>query len=320
MEIGHLRGGSESPHWAARLHAWSGRLSGQNGTYSEQITKNLGGALREGEDPENRKRAFVPLRLESARNLAFQGDWKAAEAELDAYIAEYPTPIINYAFYSDPRFMKGFARLKAGDPAGATNAWKQGTYAKYLESIPPESRSPDGVPPSRKALAEAWAMAALSETLSDEDATKFLKGLTKSFGGDEVANQVAGSLNISPAIMRGAWTSPRGKEWARKMAFLDLTPNEYFWTGPRLLVYEKFRQELLAGPPTPEQDEIMWQATVGACEAFRTGELSKPQLFQLALAWKGTTNLLGWGGLGPKLKPELRANVACVLGWRYRKL
>ena len=48
--------------------------------------------------------------------------------------------------------------------------------------------------------------------------------------------------------------------------------------------------------------------------------LSKSQLFQLALAWKGTTNLLGWGGLSSKLKPELRGPAAYLLGLRYLKL
>lgn len=320
MELGHMRGGAESPHWAARLHAWTGRLTGRTGSYQDQITKHLGAPLRVGEDPENRKRAFVPLRLENARNFAFQGDWKTAEAELDAYIAEYPTPVMNYAFYSDPRFMKGFARLKAGDPVGATNVWKEGTYAKYLESIPPESRSAEGIPPSRKALAEAWAMAALSETLSDEDATKFFKGLIKSFGAHEVANQVAGSLNISPSIMRGAWTSPRGKEWARKMAFLDLSADEYYWTPPRLLAYETICREAFSGTPTPAQDEIIWQTSVGACEAIRIGEISRAEVLQLALAWKGSTDRSGWGGLAPNLKPELRSTMAYMLGHRYRRL
>ena len=320
VEIGHLRGGAESPHWAARAHAWSGRLSGQVGSYNDQIARHLDVPLRDGEDPESRRRAFVPLRLENARNLAFTGDWAGAEAELDAYVAAYPRPVINYAFYSEPYFMKGFARLRAGDAAGAGAAWKTGTYAAFLEGIAPESRPADGIPGSRKALAEAWAMAALSNNLSDEEATRFFKGLSKSFGADEVAAQVAASLNISPVIMRGAWISPRGREWARKMAYLDLAPAEYFWTGPRLLVYEKFRQELADAKPSPEQDEAFWQATVQTCEAFRLGELTRPQLFELALAWKGTTNLLGWSGLAPKLKPELRAPMAYVLGCRYLKL
>jgi len=55
-------------------------------------------------------------------------------------------------------------------------------------------------------------------------------------------------------------------------------------------------------------------------EAFRKGELSKPQMLQLALSWKGTTNFLGWGGLAPKLEPSLRGPIALVLGHQYRRL
>ncbi len=320
LDQGHSSGGRESPHWIARWHAWMSRLDGQTTGYNEQIAKHLGRPLREGESAEERKRAFIPLRLENARNSAAAGKWDAVENELAAYLAEYPPPFDNYAFYSQAYFMKGFARLKANDTAGAEAAWKTGTYSQYVKGFPPESRPASALPPSRKALAENWAMAALSNTLTDEDALKIVETLMTSFGAEAVTTQVAAALNLSPAVVRGVWTSPRGRECARRMAFLDLTPNEYFWTAPRLIVYEKLRQELLGGTPTPEQDEVLWTASLKTCEAFRTGELSKSQLFQLALAWKGTTNLLGWGGLSSKLKPELRGPAAYVLGLRYLKL
>jgi hypothetical protein len=41
---------------------------------------------------------------------------------------------------------------------------------------------------------------------------------------------------------------------------------------------------------------------------------------QMAFAWKGTTNFLGWGGLAPSLDPGLRGPLAYVLGHRYQRL
>ena|GEM_PF-5694127 len=37
----------------------------------------------------------------------------------------------------------------------------------------------------------------------------------------------------TPSLIRGMWTSPRGREWAYRMAFRDFTPAEYCWTCPR---------------------------------------------------------------------------------------
>ncbi len=320
LELGHVPGGHEQVHWNARLHAWAGRLTGQTSDYGEPIARHLGGPPRDGENPDDRKRAFVPLRLESARNLAARGDWPVAEREIDAYLAEYPTPVLNYAFHATPRHLKGFARLKAGDPTGAAAAWAGGTYTAYQAGLPPELRSPDALRTGRLALVESWAMAAHSGTLTDAEADATVQGLASSFGSEEFANQISAWMKVTPALMRGVWTSPRGKEWARRMAYLDLTPVEYYWTPPRLLVYEKLRHDLHDGLATPEQDEALWLATVKVCDAFRTGEMTKPQVFQLALTWRGTTNVLGWGGIAPRLKPETRGPAAYLFGLRLRKL
>ncbi len=320
LELGHVPSGHEQVFWSARLHAWSGRLTGQTRGYDEPLFRHLGGPPREGEDPENRKRAFVPLRLESARNLAARGDWPAAEREIDAFLADYPAPALNYLFHAAPRDMKGFARLKAGDPAGAAAAWAGGTYTAYQAGLPAELRSPDVNRTGRLALVESWAMAALSGTLSDAEAGAIIQGLASAFGSEEIASQTSTWLKITPAVMRGTWTSPRGKEWARRMAYLDLTLVEYYWTPPRLLVYEKLRHDLHDGQATPEQDDLLWQATVRLCDAVRTGEMTKPQIFQLLLTWRGTTNVLGWGGVAPRLKPETRGPAAYLFGLRFRKL
>ena len=320
LELGHHPSGQQQVHWNARLHAWVGRLTGQTGGYGEAMARHLGGPPRAGETPDDRKRAYVPLRLESARNSAARGDWPAAEAEIDAYLAEFPQPARAYAFHATPRHLKGFARLKAGDPAGAAAAWASGTYTAYQAGLPPESPSAVPLVTGRLALVESWAMAALSGTLTDAEADAIVQGLAASFGSEEFATQVSAWMKVTPAIMRGTWTSPRGKEWARRMAYLDLTPVEYYWTPPRLLVYEKLRHDLHDGTATPDQDEALWQATVKVCEAFRTGEITKPQIFQLALTWRGTTNVLGWGGIAPRLKPETRGPVAYLFGLRFRKL
>jgi len=307
-------------YWVIRWHSWASRLIGGVNNYNDVLSKISQIPLREGEDPDDRKRTFLPIRLENARNHAALKSWQPAEQELDRYLAEYPQPMATYIHYSQLYFMKGFLRLQANDPAGAQTAWKQGVAHQYLKTLPPGTSNASQLTSSRIALVESWVMECLTDSLTDEEAVEVLKMITHTLSTEEIANQLISILNFTPAIIRGAWTSPRGKEWARRLAFLDLTPNEYYWVAPRLLLYEKLRQELLGGAATADQDNILWSTIEQFSEAFRTGAITKSQAFQLALAWKGTTNLLGWGGIAPKLKPELRGPVAYALGVRYRKL
>jgi len=53
---------------------------------------------------------------------------------------------------------------------------------------------------------------------------------------------------------------------------------------------------------------------------FENGEITRPQLVQLGFAWKGVTNFLGWAGVAPTLKPDLRGPLAYVLGMRCLRL
>ena len=43
-------------------------------------------------------------------------------------------------------------------------------------------------------------------------------------------------------------------------------------------------------------------------------------MIPLALTWRGTTSLLGWGGVAPSLNPKLRGSLAYVFGRRLLRL
>jgi hypothetical protein len=160
-------------------------------------------------------------------------------------------------------------------------------------------------------------MGSLTGNLPDDRATLIVTTLVARMSSDPLMAQLAGTVSFAPAIVRGAWRSPRGRELARRQAFLEGEPYLAARQPPVMLVYEKFRQELFGGAPSAEQDETIWQGVNGMADAMFTGSLNKTQMLQLALAWKGSAGALGWAGVAPKLAAPLRGPVAYLMGMRY---
>ena len=127
---------------------------------------------------------------------------------------------------------------------------------------------------------------------------------------------MAATLRIPPDVFRDMWRTPRGKDLARKMAYLDLPLGDYYRQPFYLTAVEKFRKELFIQPVTPEQHDLLWNLFPAFGEAFFQGKITKGQFLQLGLAWKGTSGIFGWGGVAPKLDPALPGPFAYLLGHR----
>lgn len=315
---------SEGLFWTVRWYCWSQRASGHTDVALSFATRMLESQrLPSNADAiyqTNFHRTFAPLRLELTRSLAVVGDWEAADSAVDKFLTDMPRPISNYTFFSQPFLLKGFLIARKGDANAATAVWKRGTWQSYLDQFSAESRPNLASPPGMWGMIDHWIMAALSETLSDDDAVSLWHGLLARASSDPLMAQISSAIQVSPAIMRGTWRSPRGREHARRLAFLDLAPIEYMRTPPILVLYEKLRQDLFAGQLTSEQDEVTWSVVSRLAQMHFDGKLSKPQVLQLALAWKGTSGILGWAGVSPTLPPDFRGAVAYLMGLRYLKL
>ena len=55
---------------------------------------------------------------------------------------------------------------------------------------------------------------------------------------------------------------------------------------------ETIRNGSVGAPLSPEQDELLWDMMNGIYDGYRGKTLSGPQIFQMAQAWRGTTNFL----------------------------
>ena len=168
----------------------------------------------------------------------------------------------------------------------------------------------------------------LAGEVSDRDAEELMQAAGNVTGGDRLMGASANRLGLSviskefvAAVVRDAFRTPRGREYARKILFHELPLTEHVAAPFELLVNEGLVQGAFPQDPSPEQAEIAWQA---ACEVYqgvaRTGKIENSQLLQLVLAWKGVTNLFGWAGVAPSLEPGFRGKLAYIMGHRYLKL
>jgi hypothetical protein len=308
------------PIWSARVHAWLQRRQGASQQALADLdayTLKFADILRRlhPNDPKIQMN-YAPLGLERARLLTELKQWTAAENEVDAFLKLTPDPIGNYTFYGAAWLMKGFLCERRGANDEAQRAWKAGLPSTYRSKVPGGETPTLGM----EGMVCHAILASLTDQLSDADAEALWQTLGPALGGDSFIAQVLAQLRPSPAVLRGAWRTPNGKECARRFAFLDAAPAEYNLLPAVAGVAERMRQDALGGATSPEQDEVVWQATRTCFDFMQKGKLSQAHLLQLAFAWKGQTGFVGWGGVAPKLDPALRGPLAYVLGHRYQRL
>ena len=315
---------NEALFWSARWLCWSQRVLGEADLSKDSVKRLIASKQILSNADENYLKnyrvTFLPLQLELARNFAAVDDWQAAEDAVDKFINEMPRPILNYSFFSQPYLLKGFFLARNGDQEGAVAFWKLGIWQAYVNQFNVERRPKLSSPPGMWGLIDYWILAALSDSLSDDDTNLIWRGLLARASSDPLMAQVSNTIQVAPDVIRGTWLSPRGRALAQRLAFFDVEPIEYMRIPPKLVIYEKFRQELFAGQLTSEQDDATWSIVNQVVEMHFAGRLSKQQILQLALTWKGSSGFLGWATVAPTLQPEVRGGIAYLMGLRYLKL
>jgi tetratricopeptide (TPR) repeat protein len=250
---------------------------------------------------------YLPLLQDRARLHYALKQWDQAEKDLDEVIRLLPK---DESVQLDSHLMKGFLRERAGDAAGAQEAWRQGwTKIKGTRALFDLTGSMLG------ALADE-----INEKEIDKLVSTLVAGIDKS---SPFAALIKNDLLPAPfvtAVSKERYRSPRGKEYCRRIAFRDINFPEGVAALFSLTIYEAFHQGAVTGTLTAEQDALLWKMTNDMYEGYTRGKYNEIQGFQLAQAWLGTTNLLGWGGLKGALAPSVRGPLAYALGHRYRQL
>jgi len=117
------------------------------------------------------------------------------------------------------------------------------------------------------------------------------------------------------------WRRPRGMQIATNFAFGRFATAERSRFPVLLAVSEYIRQNAFGDDVTDEQEEFLWNFTDRLFgDLIDRGVIKPAQIVQLGLAWKGTTNFLGWSSVASSLEPQTRAGFAYILGQRYLRL
>ena len=106
--------------------------------------------------------------------------------------------------------------------------------------------------------------------------------------------------DLLPAF-RDMYASPRGREYARKIAFLTLPAKEFFSVQMRLFTAEISHHLSFPGPLSPENEEIIWTTVCRIHDAYNAGRLTDQGVVALHLTLNGAVKqswqLRGIGGV-----------------------
>jgi len=249
------------------------------------------------------------IHAEKVRALAALGDWEEAERTANeaiaARLAERPVDLAS--LYG----LLGFMRDRRGDSAGAASAWSDGYQTNWIDA---------GI--GLFAL-DGIVLGSLCDKLSTQDIRNLIS-LVVADSQRPLLAVLEGQGGLSPEnlapVVRAAFHSPRGREYARKIVFREVPFAECIRVPPLLVAMELIQQGAFSSGYNNDQEELVWQLAGDCYTSYGSGQFSKPQMLQLLLTWKGVTNFLGWGGLAPQLAPQLRGPLAYVMAHRYIQL
>lgn len=301
---------------SVRHFARISRFAGQPEQALEMIDGIVSGRIEaQIDDPE----ALVWYLVDRARLHYTMGNLAAAEHDARRVVEiglSDPERHLNSHNHSQAALMLGFLLEARGQKQAAIDLWRDGY--RRCQSLYDHLGAA-----YHTGLVATQALGSLSGELSDDDGSRFLKIMTANDSGQSLVTM--GSSLVTPQTiteaLRDMWRTKRGRAAAREFAFETLPLRERLALPMLLMGHAFVRAKALGRIVSDEQDELIWRVMSDSHRDFmERGTLKMPQLMQLALTWKGTTNFLGWSGVAPLLAPEYRAEIAWMFGHRFLRL
>jgi tetratricopeptide (TPR) repeat protein len=263
-----------------------------------------------------------------------------AEEDLDALLRRVPADRLHYNIVARVWLMRGFLREERGDAAGVKEAWRRGLFKHHAAH--------KGLGPPAGALgmdrtadaAFGFLMGSLADDLSDADADE-LVGLLGPY-------LPPGALLVFPRpewlatpVPRRLCQSPRGRAFARRLAFLASPPAELLREPVVLWAAGTMHHGAFNGAPLDRaQEALLWQLAEDGYAIYFPGRLRfeelRAQLVPLLSLWNPTFGRLvapflarggpaggfpsRWEDVAPTLDKRLRGPVAWLLGHRSLRL
>lgn len=250
------------------------------------------------------------LMLERGRVYVALERWREAESDIDFLLlhGQNNNPrSLTYAY-----LIKGFLRARMGDQRGAQQAWRKGY--QFARPVVAQTET------ATSELINVLILGSLCDELSQDIASPLMSILLGGGGNNSLIRMTQSMIGPDKLTLalRQMWQTPFGRQLAEDFAFERFTLAERVRIPLQLAVLEFIRQNAFSGEMSAEQQDMVWQLARDAFNGFVIrGDIGSPQMVQLGLAWKGTTNVLGWSGVAPALDRSLRARMAYVFAYRY---
>jgi WD40 repeat protein/tRNA A-37 threonylcarbamoyl transferase component Bud32/tetratricopeptide (TPR) repeat protein len=241
--------------------------------------------------------------------------WKEAEDDLALFLGKLPAAQIPYQLYSSARLTQGFLLEQRGEKQKALEAWRLGLFDAWAQSLAPDLR--DNVRQFNKSLAEL-ILASLTDTLTDAQADQISAWLQPNMGFDSRALHSRKLFQVPSSVYRRQWQTRRGREYAKRIAFGELTWPEECRVSMQLCAAELIHQGAFPGLPSREQEDVVWQLVQLGHEQHSVGKVTWVQALPLAATWLDKPGrIFGWASVRGSLDPSLRGPLAYVFGKRY---
>jgi len=299
-------------------YCWLLRLTGQLDEALSVINRYLFQDQEQGIYSQKHVR-LLPAR---AKIQAKMGNNDAAQQDLEEILRLLPGDQLDLNHMTDARGVLGFLHEDQGDTAEAQKIWQEGLAP--VEKILRKKKGSHGT------LTRISILYSLTGNTSDELAELILQsGFGDSSEDSPIvimlkALESAGNKRqVLGSIVRGMWQGEKRREWARQLAFEDITLPDRYRLPTVAALTEAVYQFALPEDRSADQETLTEKLVEDFFEAaFRTGTFNKDRVVQLTLAWQGVIDFTGWGGLKTSLKdqPALRGPLAYVLGHRFLRL
>jgi tetratricopeptide (TPR) repeat protein len=247
------------------------------------------------------------LYLFRARIYVTRGRLDEAEKDMNELFRRFPQGAADPDNTLFAYLVRGIIQERRGDRPAAEATWREG-YAKAKGT-------------RQMGLQSASILASWTGELTEDDVGKMVDEVLSTLVGNFPAaalfkTRLFPLAELAPAL-REMWRTPRGRDYANRIALYQISYADFHRVQVLLSVAEGIHQGAFQGALPDETDAFIWKTVNDLYSTYGSGKATAADVVMLLLAWNGTTGSFGWAGVAPRLDPPLRAGAAFILGQRY---
>jgi tetratricopeptide (TPR) repeat protein len=279
--------------------------------------------------------ALRPMLVDRARLSAALGQYDQAEAEVDRVLREMPPESLTYSSYAQAYLLRGALWDRRNEPEKALEAWRMGCYRKWT-SHDTTDPAPVLKRDSRAATAQnfvSYYMIVLGSAAGELTAEELAFALQ--FGLQELSDVITQSklgLNFlsrnldfisTPFLVKAvsaSYQTRRGRSFVHRMAFDQVSYTGRVVEAFLHAVLSVVRHSAMTDGIPDDVEPALWESMLATLDDFEKKKLNEAHFAQFVATYSGVTNLFGWAGLRPALRPEILPAIAFMMGHRYRTL